>query len=118
MSACRSKVPRSRPGCASAMLPIVLFLSLGPALAGASPIPCIGVAQLDGSLKRPEKPWCIDEMRTPTVEYVFNNCRDEMEDYRSKLNIYLSCLKAEATDAISEYNNEVWRFNCRARGSC
>ncbi len=39
-----------------------------------------------------------------------------MEDYQSDMSAYLDCLDAEFNEAVTQYNGEVERFDCKAFG--
>ena len=67
------------------VLLVAVSLELGTGIAIASPITCMDFTNIDGSLKRPERPMCVAEMYSPIDDFVFNDCRREMEDYRSKI---------------------------------
>ncbi len=46
----------------------------------------------------------------------FESCKIEMEDYQSDMSAYLDCLDAEFNEAVTQYNGEVERFDCKAFG--
>jgi hypothetical protein len=65
-------------------------------------------------IERPKRPACF-EFRFET-DSVFRMGREEMESYKSSMQRYLDCLKAESGEAIEEYNLAVESFNCAAQG--
>ncbi len=69
----------------------------------------------DRQLERPKMPDCASTTYPFSDSYEFDNCKTQVEDYRSKLNSYLSCLRSESADAIAEYNDLVAAFNRRAQ---
>ncbi|WP_447497416.1 hypothetical protein, partial [Clostridioides difficile] len=69
----------------------------------------------DNTLERPRLPDCVSASYPFSHSYDFQNCKDQIEDYRSKLNSYLACLDSESKEAVSEYNQAVSAFNRRAQ---
>jgi hypothetical protein len=94
----------------------VLAILVGACPAIASPRQCSRFQVHGFGIKRPEKPICIDMMRSPIDQYTFGSCKIEMDDYHIDMSDYLACLKAESDDAVLEFNRDVESFNCKARG--
>lgn len=69
----------------------------------------------DRQLERPEKPYCASSYLAFSDSYEFDNCRREMDQFKSRLQKYLSCLESESKEAVSEYNDAVSSFNRRAQ---
>jgi hypothetical protein len=80
----------------------------------ARPYRCSGFGYL--RLERPEKPSCFT-MPFEGDDILFEDCRSQMQSYKSSMRDYLDCLKAESDEAIEEYNSTVRSFNCNAQGS-
>ena len=64
---------------------------------------------------KPSAPYCAEKFSGFDDEYEFRRCRSEMEDFKSDIERYLSCLQDERTAAIREFNDAVESFNSRAR---
>ena len=44
----------------------------------------------------------------------FDRCNRQMQQYRNAVEAYLSCLKRDSDQIISDYNNAIATFNRRA----
>jgi hypothetical protein len=93
--------------------------------AAATTFGCSSFQTFGRGLERPTQPTCVNELLRPFGDEFLSNfrwqlerCRSEIEIFESRLNDYLFCLKSEGDDALSDYNELVRGFNCKARGSC
>ena len=91
----------------------VVYASSGPAQ--ASPLGCSQFYSLGDSLKRPDKPSCIDYGLGFQSDVDFDLCRSQMQTYQNDMNSYLRCLKQESDEAVDEYNAAIRKFNCLAQ---
>jgi hypothetical protein len=67
-------------------------------------------------IERPEKPSCIGYPFNGD-DSIIEECRSEIESYRSRINSYLDCLVAESNEVRDEFNSTVRTFNCSVGGS-
>lgn len=65
---------------------------------------------------KPDAPYCASSFGEFDDQYEFDRCKSEMQSYRDDVDSFLSCLKRESQDAISDYEDAVESFNRRARG--
>ena len=94
---------------------LAALVTMMPLAAHASPI-----------CSEPQPPYCLDSYYTFEDQSSFDACQNDMESYQSEVDRYLRCVSdwaddqvAEANDlqedAISEFQEAVDRFECKAR---
>jgi len=64
---------------------------------------------------KPDAPFCATRYGSFDDHDDFDRCKREVEHYQSEVEDFLSCLKRESSEAISDYNDAVESFNRRAR---
>jgi hypothetical protein len=64
---------------------------------------------------RPIAPYCASGYDKFDDQHKFDRCKREIENYRSEIDAYLTCVKEQNQRAIDEYNEMVERLNRRAR---
>ena len=64
---------------------------------------------------KPIAPYCARSYDKFDDQYEFNRCKREIEDYRSEIDDYLTCVKIQNQKAIDEYNEMVENLNRRAK---
>jgi hypothetical protein len=64
----------------------------------------------------PSAPSCASRYGSFDDEDDFDRCKRQMNNYRSEVESYISCIKNEAEEATRSYNDTVESFNRRARG--
>ena len=62
----------------------------------------------------PSAPSCAFRQAEFEDQEDFDRCNRQMQQYRNGVESYLSCLKRESDQAISDYNNAIVAFNRRA----
>ena len=65
---------------------------------------------------KPDAPYCAATYGKFDDESDFDQCKIEMESYKSDVEEFLVCQKHESQEAIDDYNEAVESFNRRARG--
>ena len=74
-----------------------------------------------GYCTEPEPPYCLDAFGTFDDEWSFNRCKADMESYLSDVDHYTDCIiqeaREKASQAASEANEAIERFNCKAQGN-
>jgi hypothetical protein len=66
------------------------------------------------SCDQPSAPDCATRTGAFDDESDFEQCKREMEDYKSEVEDFLACQKKENQEATDDYNNAVESFNRRA----
>ena len=69
-----------------------------------------------GFCSEPSAPYCATGFGQFDDDGAFEDCRSEMESFKSEVEDYVECLKRKGEEAVDEYNNAVEEFNNRARG--
>jgi hypothetical protein len=62
----------------------------------------------------PSAPYCASQYGNFDDQHEFEQCRNEMESYKSDVEAFMSCLKRKGDDAVGEYEDAVSSFNQRA----
>jgi len=65
---------------------------------------------------KPDAPYCATTYGRFDDESDFDQCKIEMESYKSDVEEFLACQRRESQEAIDDYNEAVESFNRRARG--
>jgi len=78
-------------------------LALLPVAAGAS---CF----------EPTEPYCIRAYGTFEDEFSFESCRSELANYQNEVEAFVDCQRRENDQAISDFNEAVRYWNCKAQG--
>ena len=65
---------------------------------------------------KPDAPYCASSYGKFDDQYDFDRCKREMESYKSEVEDFMSCLRRETDEAVSDYNDAVESFNRRAGG--
>jgi hypothetical protein len=65
---------------------------------------------------KPDAPYCATQYGKFEDQYEFDRCKNEVENFKSEVEDFLSCQKRENQQAIDDYNEAVESFNRRARG--
>jgi hypothetical protein len=65
----------------------------------------------------PTAPYCMSWIGTFDSAYAISLCRVEADRYRDEVAEFRRCVVASADQALEQFNRNVERFNCRARGS-
>ena len=65
----------------------------------------------------PTPPTCADDldMFGTSDQWEFDQCKDEIENFKSEIEEYVDCLKSEIDELIDAYNEQVRKYNCKAR---
>jgi hypothetical protein len=66
------------------------------------------------SCYQPSAPTCAGTFGAFDDESDFEQCKREMEGYKSEVENFLACQKKEDQEATDDYNNAVESFNRRA----
>jgi hypothetical protein len=68
---------------------------------------------------KPSEPYCVAKYSGFDDESEFRRCKNDMENYRSEVEAYISCNNDEVGSnnqtAVNEYESAVESFNRRAR---
>ena len=80
----------------------------------AGPYECSEFEDFSGMIKRPQPPGCVGYI-LPGEDFEIESCRSEVEEFKFTTNKYIECLKAEAKQAIDEYNEAVQSYNRSVR---
>ena len=80
-----------------------------PLAQAASPRECWQFGRR-GDIRRPEAPMCNSTAFFSSGEEM-RSCQTQLRTYHDDMDGYLKCLKAEGDSALSEYNDEVRKFN-------
>jgi hypothetical protein len=65
---------------------------------------------------KPNAPYCASQYDKFDDQDDFDSCKSEMESYQSDVELFMSCLRRQGDEAISEYNDAVASFDRRAQG--
>jgi hypothetical protein len=60
---------------------------------------------------RPDPPSCMEELMLDRSEANFQLCRDEIEEFRTKVRDYNDCLTSEQNDMLDELKKTIAQFN-------
>jgi hypothetical protein len=64
---------------------------------------------------RPIAPYCASGHHKFDDQHEFDQCKREIENYRSEIDDYVACVKKQSLEAIDEYNEMIKSLNRRAR---
>lgn len=67
------------------------------------------------SCSEPSKPYCAEDYGSFSDQSEYEDCRSEMDSFKSETEDYLECLKRAADEASDEYQEAVDSFNNRVR---
>ncbi|SFV28862.1 hypothetical protein SAMN04488557_1112 [Hyphomicrobium facile] len=66
------------------------------------------------SCYKPDAPSCVYGYSRFDDQNEFDSCKRGMVSYKFGIEEFLSCLRREADEATTDYNNAVTKFNSRA----
>lgn len=79
-------------------------------------ISILGATSSHAYCSKPDAPYCASQYGKFDDQDEFDQCKNEMESYKSEVEDFLSCQSRENQQAIDDYNEAVEDFNRRARG--
>jgi hypothetical protein len=94
------------------MFVICSIVSLSDVQARPMKCPAHGTARME----RPKTPPCV-AISFEGDDTNFEVCKKEMDDFKTMMQDYLDCERAEASEAANQYEAAVQSFNCNAQGS-